>query len=233
VNVDFKIDVGALGLKFGFSTMTELPSIFDFSNITDGRNMFNTCAKLIKAPSIDTSKITTADNFMQSTIIDDNSYDVLSTYRFPVCVSFTNAFASTKVTDLGFIENWGYPVNSNWGQAFSGVQIKKCPAIYTEGASDYYEGYPFWGYSKLNNFTDFGGFVGLKYSLTKGNYQFGQCPNLTYESWKNVLNGLYDFTGNGETPASNQGKIQLHSNAYNLLTEDDIYEATSKGWTLS
>ena len=233
VIVNCSVNVVETGLKFGNSTMKEVPSMFKFTGITDCESLFNNCSKLTKAPSINTRKVTTAAYMFNSTALDDNSYDVLSTYRFPLCTNFKTAFANTKFTDLGFIERWGYPSNSDWGQAFTNVLLTRCPAIYTEGATDYYEGYPFWGYYQLTNFTDFGGFVGLKYSLTKGSYQFGQCPNLTYESWKNVLNGLYDFIGNGETPASNQGKIQLHSNAYNLLTEEDIAEATAKGWTLS
>lgn len=233
VNVENKIDIAALGIKFGNSKFIEVPAVFDFGNVDDFSHMFNSCSKLKKAPAIDTSNATTAENMFYYAAINDESYDVLSTYRFPKCLKFTNVLGYTYVTDLGFISDWGYPLNADWGQAFSNAQIKKCPAIYMEGSSDYYEGYPFWGYSDLTNFTDFGGFIGLKYSLTKGGYQFGHCPNFTYESWKNVLNGLYDFVGNGVTPASNQGKIQLHSKAYNLLTEDDIAEATAKGWTLS
>jgi len=81
-----------------------------------------------------------------------------------------------------------------------------------------------------NTLTDFGGFIDLKLSITS--YFLKNAPNLTRESCLNVLNGLYDFTGNGQTPASNQGKLQVHQNFIDAVG-DDINIGTNKGWTIT
>lgn len=82
-------------------------------------------------------------------------------------------------------------------------------------------------YPKL---TDFGGLINLKASITS--YAFNNLPNLSYESCINILNGLYDFTGNGITPASNEGKLKVHQNFLNLVG-DEISIGTNKGWTIT
>ena len=87
------------------------------------------------------------------------------------------------------------------------------------------------GYSELSNLTDFGGFLNLKCSLTNDS-NLKRLPNLTYESCINVLNGLYDFTGNGETPDNNQGKLKVHPN-FLTTVGDEISIGTSRGWTIT
>ena len=81
--------------------------------------------------------------------------------------------------------------------------------------------------------TDIGGFINLKASWS-GTGSFKDLPNLNYQSCVNILNGLYDFTGNGETPTSSQGKLQVHQNFLDLVGLNTISElATAKGWTIS
>ena len=87
------------------------------------------------------------------------------------------------------------------------------------------------GYVSLPKLTDFGGLLNLKCSLAN-NYSFKSLPNLTYESCINVLNGLYDFTGNGETPDNNQGKLKVHPN-FLTTVGDEISIGTNKGWTIT
>ena len=86
------------------------------------------------------------------------------------------------------------------------------------------------GYSGLSSLKNFGGWIGLKKSVT--NYGINKCPNLTYESCINVLNGLFDFTGNGITPASNEGKLKVHAN-FLTAVGDEIAIGTNKGWTIT
>lgn len=83
----------------------------------------------------------------------------------------------------------------------------------------------------LSNLTDFGGLIGLRASMD-GSYGFDKCPNLSYQSCINILNGLYDFVGNGETPASNEGKFKVHSNFLSTVG-DEIAIATNKGWQIT
>lgn len=79
------------------------------------------------------------------------------------------------------------------------------------------------------NVTNFGGFKNLKVSWDD-NAGLAKCPNLTYESIMNVINGLYDFRGNGDY--STIKYIKLNSASLNKLSADDIAIATNKGWTI-
>ena len=52
-----KIDVGGLGLKFGYSTFSTVPDVFDFNNVTTLESMFQSCEKLTTIPQFDSSKV--------------------------------------------------------------------------------------------------------------------------------------------------------------------------------
>lgn len=53
-----KIKMGELGIKLADSTFTEVPDIFDFSDVTDMSYMFSYCGNLQTISSLDTSKAT-------------------------------------------------------------------------------------------------------------------------------------------------------------------------------
>lgn len=61
------IDVGAMGLKFGYSTFTQIPSIFDFSNVTNMSYMFSYCSSLTSVPLFNTSNVTNMENAFRNT----------------------------------------------------------------------------------------------------------------------------------------------------------------------
>lgn len=86
-------------------------------------------------------------------------------------------------------------------------------------------------YSNATTLTYHSGFPNCKHS-SDGNYYYTKLPNLTYESCISILNNLYDFTGNGETPTSSQGKLKVHAN---FLTKvgDELSIGTNKGWTIT
>ena len=109
--------------------------------------------------------------------------------------------------------------------------LKTIPALDLRSLSKVspYEG--FFGYNTLTNLTDLEGFLNLKCSLI-GDNNLKKLPNLTYESCINVLNGLYDFSGNGETPGSNQGQLKVHQNFLDTVGEE-ISIGTNKGWTIT
>lgn len=67
---------------------------------------------------------------------------------------------------------------------------------------------------------DFGGFIGWKNNL----YLTGNKA-LTYESVKNVINGLADGVTNKT--------LYLAKEQFDMLSEEDIAIATSKGWYVS
>jgi hypothetical protein len=91
--------------------------------------------------------------------------------------------------------------------------------------------YPLRNYNNYNYLTDIGGFIDMKMTWNEA-YGLAKCPNLSYESCINILNGLYDFTGNGETPNTNQGKLKVHSNFINLVG-NEINIAVGKGWVVT
>ena len=85
-------------------------------------------------------------------------------------------------------------------------------------------------YNCGDTLVNFGGLNNLKIDWNDYNGLIN-CPNLTYESVMNVINGLYDFRGNGDMTTTRT--LKLHWKLYNLLSDDDKAIATSKGWILS
>lgn len=81
----------------------------------------------------------------------------------------------------------------------------------------------FYNVSRLTTIT--GNIVGLKFDL-----DFSYSSQLTRDSCLVILNGLYDFIGNG---SSIRMTIKFHANALNNLAKSDIAIATQKGWTIS
>lgn len=114
------------------------------------------------------------------------------------------------------------------GNFFAGLNhIDTVPAIDCSNVGSGYIGGVFLGSSSLKNV---GGLIGLKYSITD-NYSFRVLDKLTYESCINILNGLYDFVGNGETPNSDQGNLKVNQQLLDTVG-DEISIAVSKGWNI-
>lgn len=78
------------------------------------------------------------------------------------------------------------------------------------------------------NLTDVGGWKNLKIDWND-NYGLVLCPKLTYQSCINILNGLYDFVGNGESTTKT---LKVHSN-FLTTVGDEINIGTAKGWTIT
>ena len=91
--------------------------------------------------------------------------------------------------------------------------------------------YYFSYYNPMSALTDVGGWENLKCKWDDG-YGLDKCPNLTYQSCINVLNGLYDFVAAGETPSSDQGKLKVHQNFLDKVGEE-ISIGVAKGWTIT
>ena len=85
------------------------------------------------------------------------------------------------------------------------------------------------GYNELPNLVNFGGFLNLKCSLIT-NKNLRRLPNLTYESCINILNGLYDFRGNGDNNTTST--LNVHQNFLDAVGEE-ISIGTNKGWTIT
>ena len=141
-------------------------------------------------------------------------------YMFYSCTNIKTIpeIDSSKVTDMYYV--------------FGGcTALQSIPALDCSNIGNGYNSTAWFGSSTLNNLTDIGGFIGLKIS-SKNNYGLYRCPNLTYESCINILNGLYDFVGNGVTPSSAEGELKVHQNFLNIVGEE-ISIGTNKGWTIT
>ena len=250
VNVVPKVNVKEAGLKFAYSTFTEVPEWADFKDVTDMSYMFDNCTRLETIPLIDTSKVTNME------------------YMFYTCVSIQTIplINTSNVTNMGsMFKGCNYlqtipPLNTSnvrvMNNMFSDcIQLESMPQLDTSNVEEienmFYRCYKiktmpaldfrslsyvpsykgFFGYYDLSDLTDFGGFLNLKCSLESDN-NLKRLPNLTYESCINVLNGLYDFTGNGETPNSNQGKLKVAQSFIDKVG-DEISIGINKGWQIT
>lgn len=233
VNVDIPLSLkqGDGVLKFAYSTFSSVPK-FALDGVVDLKYQFQYCQYLTDVSFLGTLNMngiaSTKRMFENASTIVDLS--PLRNWEVSTITDMEGMFYYCgNIEDFSFMETWD---TSNLKDAhyffYRCTKGNNIPAL---NASSFNTN-GWFGSTDLAALTNFGGFIGLKYYDTT-NYGFYRTPNLTYESWLNVIDGLYDFTGNGETPSSTQGKLKLHPNAYNLLTTDDIARATGKGWTLS
>ena len=249
VNVIPKINLQEAGLKFGYSKFTEVPEWVDFEGITDMSNMFYECNNLQTIPSIDTSIVTNMGNLFNN-CANLQAIPLIDTSKVTNMGSmFYNC------TNLQTIPSIDTSIVTNMGSMFYNCnKLQTIPQLNTSNVTDmsntFAECYSLtslpalnaqslnmwsflgvFGYNELSKLTDFGGFINLKHSLTSDD-NLKRLPNLTKESCINVLNGLYDFTGNGETPNSDQGQLKVAQSFIDKVG-DEISIATNKGWVVS
>lgn len=176
----------------------------DTSNVTSMSYMFRNCSglTLVDLSNWDTSKVTSMNGM------------------FERC-------SNISILDMSKCDTSNV---TNMNQMFYYANVNTFCAIDCSGISTKNQ-YPI--YSTVSTFAivNCGGFIGMKMSWDNG-YGLKKCSMLTYESCINILNGLYDFTGNGETPNANQGVLKVHQNFLNLVG-DEIRIGTDKGWTIS
>lgn len=206
INVDVvpKINVKEMGLYFGYSTYTEIPSIFDFSDVENMENMFYNNINLKEVRNINTSKVTRFNNAFYGC----ESLEV---------VEGMDTSNANEMYSMFYVN--GGNANLKKLQKFNCQNVTRIDRLFSR-------------YGDQVNFTDAGGWEGLKCNWNDDRGLI-RCPNLSYESCMNIINGLYDFIGNGETPNSEQGQLMVHQNFINLIGEEGLAMATAKGWTIT
>ena len=254
-----KIKVGEMGIKLSNSTFTEVPDIFDFSDVTDFGSMFQACYNLTSIPEIDTSKATDMWGMFEQceslkNIPQLDTTNVRSMFRmFQGCTGLDerlhlklNTPNHTYVSYLyaGTPEskvNDAFQINPGYGD------IAAAQALWNEKT---------WDFSNVTTtermFEDcpnisFAFFHNLKASLDIS-YLTELTP--TYEipypfaSFVSSLYfGVHDFLSAGETPTSQQGVISISQEAKTQIMEatggEDGFNQQivamfmSKGWTLT
>ena len=253
VNVIPKINLQKTGLRLGFSKFTEVPEWVDFEGITDMSRMFSDCNNLQTIPLIDTSSVTAMErmfyschNLQSIPLLDtskvsnansmfyycDNLKTLPNNFNFGNCTNLSEMFYNAySLTDYSFLETWVINPNAEMSGMITNTNTTYVPAIPCVGNTSYYQSAIFWAYGDYSKLTYFGGWIGRKYNITQ-NYILKKMTALSYESCISILNNLYDFTGNGETPNSNQGQLKVHQNFLDKVGEE-ISIGTSRGWTIT
>ena len=251
VNVIPKINLQKTGLKLGYSTFKEVPEWVDFEGITDMINMFYFCSNLQTIPMINTSNVVNMERMFYNCgiqtipLLDTSKVSnangmfyycgslktLPNNFNFGKCTNLSEMFYNAGLTDYSFLETWVINPNASMDRMINNTNTTYVPAIPCVGSTSYYQSAIFWTFGDYSKLTYFGGWIGRKYNVDKDNI-LKKIPNLTYESCISILNNLYDFTGNGETPDSNQGKLKVHAN-FLTTVGDEISIGTSRGWTIT
>ena len=211
---------------FAFTkSILEVP-YFDTSNVTDMNSMFYYCENLTTVPHYDTSNVANMTYMFDGC----STLKTIPPFNTSNVTNMSNMFDGCST--LKTIPPFNTSKATNMSNMFSSCYaLESLPALDC-GAITYNNNYPLQSYS--NNFdklTDVGGFLNMKMSWDN-TYGLAKCPNLSRESCINILNGLYDFTGNGEKPTSSQGKLKVHANFLSAVG-DQISIATNKGWVVT
>ena len=225
VNVIPKINPQKVGLRFGYSSFTEVPEWADFEGITNMESMFNNCQNIKTIPQIDTSNVTN----MKAIFYNCSSLQTIPSLDTSNVTNMQEMFCDCS--NLQTIPSLDTSKVTQMFNMFASCRsLVSIPALNAQSLNmpSYYGVF---GYLELPKITDFGGFLNLKLSLTNDT-NLQKLPNLTYESCINVLNGLYDFTGNGEIPSSDQGQLKVHQNFLDKVG-DEISIGTAKGWQIT
>ena len=256
VNVPPLLNPFDIGLSFGFSTMTKLPEgLIDWSKVTDITNIFYYCSNLSDFSDMDLSNVKNMECAFYKTKINDETISKLNTsnvknmnnafYGCNNIINFPSINTSSVVNMGGLLESCSKieevaPIDTSnvtnmirFLYDFSGeYPLRKLPEFDCTNVTNMSNYFAYSGYqNKRPKLTDCGGWKNLKCNWNDG-YGLNHCPNLTYQSCINILNGLYDFTGNGETPSSNQGQLKVHQNFIDTVG-DEISIGTNKGWTIT
>ena len=250
VNITPSIKFVEYGMKCAYSTFKTLPSWIDLNGVINCSYMFSD-SKIEEAPYFDTSNTTN----MQSMFSNCLNITEVPLYNTKNCNRFISMFNNAQ--NLKTIPNFELGTNVDISQIVYGCKsLTSFPALDTKGVINMqsmfygctslteipaldassinissYNPASLFGYNELKNITKAGGLLNLRRKIDDS-YGWVKTPNLDYESCINILNGLYDFTGNGVTPTSNEGKLKVHQNFLNLVG-DEILIGVNKGWTIT
>ena len=249
VNVIPKINPQKTGLRLGYSTFTEVPEWVDFNGVTDMARMFSDCTNLQTIPEIDTSNVINMDymfyncpslqtiplintskvsnmsnmfngcrNLQTIPLLNTSNVSNIS-YMFASCTNLQTIpkINTSNVTDM-----------SQMFYDFGGIKtLVSLPKFNCQKVTNMYRYFSYYA-DGMSALTDVGGWENLKCDWND-RYGLPSCPNLTYQSCINILNGLYDFVGNGSTETRT---LKVHPN-FLTTVGDEISIGTLKGWSIT
>ena len=211
------------GVKFGFSAVTEIPSNWDFSNVTNMDRMFYLCRGLTTIPLLDTSNVTNMS------------------YMFNYCEKLTtiSQLDTSKVTNM----------NSMFGDCH---RLTTIPQLDTSNVTDMrnmldscnslttVEGIDFSGLtSELTKL--FGSAITTKPNIKRfivngkinvsisDGYSINELTAIDYDSVKSILTAASNTDNtNAKTLAFNRAMADQNGELAALVTQ-----CTVKGWTIT
>ena len=248
VNVQPKINVAKAGVKFGNSTFNEVPEWVDFTNVTDISNMFRS-SQLNTLKDIDFSSVqnmnyafygcgglTNLDYFTPSNSLlrMNDAFESCGNLRIIPNMDLSSVLeANSLFENCGNIEEIGdinfenatsfYGFLNNYGNDHPIRKIGVFNVPNLKNISDFFH----YGFESVTreNLTEMGGFIGLKCNWD-GGCGLDSCPNLTYQSCINILNGLADVTELGGRT------LKVHPN-FLTTVGDEISIGINKGWIIT
>lgn len=252
VNVIPKINPNDYNLAFGKSSFTSLPEWVEWEKITNYENLFYNCQQLkdislikkingtslsytfqgcnlIKGDDIkhlDISNVTSMRyTFYQAGLDYFPSLDTSNVTDFNYCFASCNQLKYVEPIDTSKATDF-----SQMFYDFSAVKALErlpefdCTNVVSINQYFCYDSYK----DRMDNLTDVGGWKNLKIDWTS--YGLNVCRNLSYQSCINVLNGLWDFRGNGDETTTRT--LKVHQNFLDAVG-DEISIGVAKGWVIS
>lgn len=210
------------GTKFGYSKFKDLPSNWDFSNVTDMNNIFSDCLNLTTVSQLNTSNATDLSNaFLRcGNLTTINSLDLSKAsnlaYMFYQCTSLTavHLIDMSKVTKINYMFSDSVSLTTVEGIDFSGL---------TSSPSNLF------GYgtdkTKLTRFI-----VNGKINVSiSDNYGTKALTAIDYDSVKSIL-AAADRTDNTDAKELAFNRTMTDQNGELAAL---VSSCTSKGWTIS
>lgn len=204
--------------KFAYSQWEEVPQFIleniNWEGLDDGSYMFYECNNLKSFPYVDTSNlISTYYMFYDTDLTTIPHLDLGNVRNISLMLAYCSKLTSVPLIDCSSV-------------------ISQSPFKGTDtGSGEIFNGYP--------NLTYLGGFKNLKASWN--HYFLNHLGYLTLDSVMNVINNLYDWSGNTDGIASlKDGTLYDFGTSHQLRIGKYLYElsdeqkavATLKGWTL-
>ena len=232
-SLDFTGRTNLSNTFYNCKSLVSVGKIIGTEAVTSMGSLFSGCIVL---QFVDVSELVTSNVIQLSNIFSNceliNNLD-LSKWDISNVTSLSGVFSHCRSLSNLKVSNWDTSNVTNVSGTF-----ENCNSLKSLDISG-------WDLSKVTNITRFLGYYSDNIYLT--NLKFGKnlkiswtgygspyrLPNLTVESLLSIIDGLYDFTGNGETPTSSQGQIQFGTTNLNKLTDEQKAVATNKGWILT
>lgn len=248
-----KLKPSELGITFSNATFTEMPDVFDISDVTNFDNFFYGASKLTTVPEIQQPIISSQSMFENCTSLaslpDDFDFEhttnaaamfrnsgikQLGDINMPLVTDIGEMFRNCQATTIGDIIA---PVATNANEIFWTDYIVTVGDIYMPQAS------PGWFFDNSYNLTTCGKLTFKDYSSSNFygtnnlenfggmaglaiDFDFSAMTKLTKQSLINIMNEAADVTASPKTLTFGSANLAK-------LTDEEKSIAINKGWTLA